>query len=272
MSKSDIAEALLALIHSKPQSPTRQEIAALLTPSPNNASEKQYQADILAFFDGVNHYHEQRYATEPAVVSKAKELARKDEDTRNWTRDRDWGVTGLTMGMPGAPPIHDLKGTFAICNPIQPRWALYVQEARQALQAADEAKPLLAYGIRRIFAACAPLTQSDGPRMAFYERETSITGLPREIIEGVSYSLVERFIYQSCKWRSDDLERVLIKADAFAAYLKDKGYAIVWRRRPELRFDEDARAYVFSCRLHLLPNDDGLRGWVLPEGETIPLL
>ena len=288
-----LADRILALINSKPQTPTKADIEAILSALPPRLVSGTLEADPAgfllryftslgvqdpesliakpkdradslgaatnAFFDAVNAHYEHMHASTPEAIAKAKDLARKDEDARNWTRDRDWGATGLTMGMPGAPPIHDLKGTYAVCLPIQPRWALYMQEARQALQAADEAKPQLAEGMRRILTAFAPIPQSDGPPMVYYEVE-------RPAFHGKD---VERFQYQSCRWSSPDLDRLMHRVAEFVGFLSANQYSVVWRLRPELRFYEDAREYWFSCRLHTLPNDS-LTEWATAEGLIIP--
>ena len=102
----------------------------------------------------------------------------------------------------------------------------------------SEFQPVHYLEIERAF---EPFAQSDGPSMAYYE-----------VMQGGVAT--DRYEYQSFRWQSDDIARLISRVEQFAMSLKSLGVmSIVWRSRPELVRSTKTGHYSFFCRLHAMP-------------------
>lgn len=138
----EMAECIAALINSKPTSPTTSEIKAaivkamgtqwIICPGYEWAGEKNQRSQALMreLWDAITSEWEE-IAAKPnfaATAAVAKTLAAYDH------RDAAYEIT---IGTPGVGPVICAKKTVSLSWPIQPQWALYVEEAQRAIAAMD---------------------------------------------------------------------------------------------------------------------------------------
>lgn len=141
---TEIATRVAALINSKPSSPTTPEIQAAILDEIgthwtihvgyNWAHEKEQRTSALMreLWDAVIAEWEER-AEHPnfaPIARLAKQLARQHHDEHD--------IYHVTSGIAGGQPCRCAKNTVSLCFPLQPQWALYVEDARHALEAIAE--------------------------------------------------------------------------------------------------------------------------------------
>jgi len=137
----DVADLVVGLINTQPATPTKETVAALVRKELDHwalvqthesvwrtTGQQRVEALVRELWDAVVAQWEEIARGNPALAQRAKELARAEQ---MFPQDDDLYM--VVMGTRDCGPAFAKKKTVMLQFPIQPQWALYIDEALRQL-------------------------------------------------------------------------------------------------------------------------------------------
>ena len=137
----DVADLVVGLINTQPATPPREAIAAVVRKELDHwalvqthesvwrtAGQQRVEALVRELWDAVVAQWEEIARGNPVLAQRAKELARAEQ-----ILPQDDELYTVVIGTRDLGPIFAKKKTAVLAFPIQPQWALYIDEALRQL-------------------------------------------------------------------------------------------------------------------------------------------